>query len=363
MASLVEKYKNLISNFEKGQMVGLDIGLSAVKVALLSRSKKNKYALLNYGSVQLSEAAIIEDDIQKPDEVIDAISKAIKNAKIIKKQTCLGIAGPNTMAKRLSVPEGAKDEVRDNIEWESEQYMPFNADDAEIGFEIIESGDSDNVDAIVGAGRVDILEKYIEYAEEAERTVKVVDLNIFALSNIFELIYEDNIKEINARGAIIIDLGAQTTKILVYKNGGPILTKEINIGGVLVTEDIQRSLGVSYFEAEDLKIHGDEEGNLPEAIVVIIELHIQKLLDELKKVLNFYIATGSSEQVGYCFVSGGSARLPSITSAISELVGLETEEINPFDVIDIKGDFSDEELDSIATNGLVALGLSMRCNS
>ena len=60
--------------------------------------------------------------------------------------------GPNTVTKRLQVPDGPSDEVEDNILWESEQYIPFGADESEIGFSIIgKIEEEDVVDAVVGA--------------------------------------------------------------------------------------------------------------------------------------------------------------------------------------------------------------------
>ena len=149
----------------------------------------------------------------------------------------------------------------------------------------------------------------MENVKEAGLIPKVVDLNVFALVNIFEFIYANRLEELSEEGAIIVDFGAQYTSVIVYKNGAPVLTKEIAIGGVLLTEQIQRQMGVNYEEAEDLKIHGDDNGNLPEEVIDILESHNEKLIEELKKVLNFYIAAGSSEQVGYAFVTGGSLSL------------------------------------------------------
>ena len=119
-------------------------------------------------------------------------------------------------------------------------------------------------------------------------------------------------------------------------------------------------MGVSYEEAEDLKIHGDDNGNLPEEIIGILEQYNERLMEELKKVLNFYIAAGSSEQVSYAFVTGGSCRLPGIKEALQEFIDLDVEEIDPFEALEVKGQFSDEELDDLAYCGLVALGLAMR---
>ena len=347
--------------FEKGQLVGIDIGLSSVKIAVLSEAKKGSFKLEKYGHIPLSEAAIIEDEIQKPDEVIDAIASIVKSQKITKKIAAIGLSGPNTVTKRIQVPDGAKDEVEDNIMWESEQYIPFDADDAEISFAVIgKIVESDVVDAIVGAAKIDVVETYIEYIKEAGLTTKVVDLNSFSITNVFELVMGSRLPQVSDDGAIIIDFGAQYTSVIVYINGGPTLTKDIPIGGVLLTEEIQRTMGVSYEEAEDLKINGDDNGNIPEEILEILESHLDKLISELRKILNFYIAAGASDQVGHCFITGGSARLPGITESLQDLVDLDIEFLNPFDAIDIKMKLDPDEVEEIATTGVVALGLAMR---
>lgn len=346
---------------EKGQLVGLDIGLSAVKIAVFSEGKKGILKLEKFGTYPLSEAAIIEDEVQRPEELIEAIQSIVSDLGLKKKITCIGMDGPNTVTKRLQVPDGDKEEVEDNIFWESEQYIPFGADDAQIGFSIIGRIEEDDVvDAIVGAVKVDVAERYLDYIKEAGLHIRVVDLNVFALNNIFELCQDENLDEISDEGAIIIDFGAQYTSLLVYRNGGPILTKEINLGGVLITEEIQRTMGVSYEEAEDLKINGDDNGNLPEEILSILENHINKLIDELRKVLNFYIAAGSSEQVGHCFITGGGARIPGIKEALQDLTDLDVQELNPLEVMEVKADLDEDGLDDLVYTGAVALGLALR---
>ncbi len=359
--SLVEKIQEMKLNIAKGYLVGVDIGLSAVKIATMAEGKKGTYKLEAYESFPLSEASIIEDEVQKPEEIIEAIQSILSKNGIKRKIACLGMHGPNTVTKRLQVPDGDKEEVEDNIFWESEQYIPFGADDAQIGFSILgRSAEDDVVDAIVGAAKIDVVERYVGYLKEGGLHTRVVDLNVFAINNVFELCKEEQLEEISDEGAIIIDFGAQYTTLMVYRNGGPILTKEVNIGGVLITEEIQRSMGVSYEEAEDLKVNGDDNGNLPEEIIGILETHINRLMDELRKVLNFYIAAGSSEQVGHCFITGGGARVPGIKEALQDLTDLQVEELNPLEIIEIKGNFSEIELEDMAYCGLVAIGLSMR---
>lgn len=351
-----------MANFDKGQLVGVDIGLSAVKIALMSSPKKNRFRLDHYAAIPLSEAAIIEDEMQKPEEIVDALKQAIESARIKTRICNLGMDGPNTMTKRMQVPDGSKEDIEDNILWESEQYIPFGADESELDYAVLgKIEEADVVDTVVAAAKISVVENYIETVTEAGLIVRRVDLNVFAVNNMFELIAGDQLPEYSENGAIIIDFGAQTTTVMVYKNGGPVLTKEIPVGGVLITEEIQRQMGVSYEEAEDLKTHGDENGNLPEEILTIIQAQLSGQMAEIRKVLNFFIAAGSSEQVGYCFVTGGSCRLPGLVESLQDVIGMEAQYLNPFDVIEYdKKAFEDEALENIATTGLVSLGLGLR---
>ena len=364
MARLQDQFKDFMVNFEKGPLVGLDIGLSAVKVALLTHvnPKKAIYRLDHYASVPLSEAAIIEDEIQKPEELVEAIAKALEDAGITKKILNLGMDGPNTITKRLQVPDGTKDEVEDNVLWESEQYIPFGADDSEVDYQVLGTIEEDDVkDVIVAALKIDVVENYMHYVSEIGLVAKTIDLNVFAITNLFEVIVHEDLEAYSEEGAIILDFGAQTTTVIVYKNGGPVLTKEISIGGVLITEEIQRQMGLSYEEAEDLKTNGDENGNLPEEIVAIIEGQISEQMEEIKKVLNFYIAAGSSEQVQHCFITGGGCRLPGLETALESVIGVEVSILNPFDAIEFdKKAFDEDDLNKIITTGVVALGLGLR---
>jgi type IV pilus assembly protein PilM len=362
LAGLQDQIKDFLANFEKGQLVGIDIGLSAVKVALMSRPKKNLYRLEHYASIPLSEAAIIEDEIQKPEEIIEALENALAEAKITKKIVCLGLDGPNTMTKRLQVPDGTKEEIEDSVLWESEQYIPFGADESEVDFQVLGDIEGEDVkDVLIVAVKIDIAENYINIIKELKLIPKVVDLKVLAITNLFETAMKDEIDAYNAEGAIIVDFGAQKTTIIVYKNKGPLLTKEISIGGVLITEEIQRQMALSYEEAENIKTQGDDQGNLPEEILGIIEAQTKNLMDEIKKVLNFYIAAGSSEQILNCFVTGGGCRLPGIQEALADVVGCEVKIFNPFDGVEYdKKAFDSDELDKIITTGVVAMGLGMR---
>lgn len=359
---LQDQIKDLISELSQmgnTNVVGVDIGASSVKVCELSGSK-GKYKLAKFSMIKLSEAAIIEDQFEKPEEIVDALKQALKQAGIKNFSACLGLYGPNTIGKRLQMPAGTPQEIEDQVMWESEQYIPFGADVSSIGHQILGENEGGGVDVYMTAAREDLIERFQGIAKDAGLKVKIIDLNMIALNNIFEHSMKDKIDQME-QAALVIDIGAQTVKMIVYKNKAPIYNREINFGGHLITEEIQRQMGVSFEEAEDLKINGDEAGNLPEEIVAIINASLQNFFSEVKKSLNFFLSTSTEDKIEVCFITGGSSLLPGVKEGIEKILDVSVEYLNPMRKIDFDEKAFSQQMKSILiSQGSIAIGLSMR---
>jgi type IV pilus assembly protein PilM len=356
-ASLKDQLDDLLGKMNPGSIVGVDIGAHSIKVCEVGGSI-GKLKIERFGTFMLSEAALIEDEVQKPSEIVDGILEAFKSAGIKSKSVCLGLFGPYTMTKRLNVPEGTKDEIEDHIMWEAEQYITFGAEESQISFDIIGDNEGGGKDAIVAAAKNEVVENFSTLLKNAKLGVKVVDLNVIALSNVFEQCAGDDLEEYS-QGTLLLDFGAQSTKIIVYKRGGPIFTKEIAIGGGLITEEIQRQMGVSYEEAEDLKTSTDDNGNLPEEIMSIINIQLEQQISEVRKNINFYVTQGSAEKVNFCFITGGSSLLPGLAEKLTATTGIDVQRL------DILKSFKIDERkidnpDHFAAVAAVVIGLAMR---
>lgn len=356
--SLKDQLDELIGKLNPGSIVGVDIGSHSIKVCELAGSP-GKLRLERFGVFTLSEAALIEDEVQKPSEITEGIIEALNRAKIKSRTVCLGLFGPNTMTKRLNVPEGTAEEVEDHIMWEAEQYITFGADDSQIDYDIVGENEGGGQDALVAAAKNELIDSYTELLKSAKIQVKVVDLNVLALSNTFEQVAKGNLDEYS-QGTLLLDFGAQTTKIVVFKRGGPVFTKEIPVGGSLITEEIQRQMGVSYEEAEDLKTTTDENGNLPEEILNIINIQIEKQIADVRKNINFYITQGSAERVSYCFVSGGGSLLPGLMEKLTEATGIAAERLDVFSAVKVDEKKINHSLEQLAAISPVVIGLAMR---
>ena len=120
-------------------------------------------------------------------------------------------------------------------------------------------------------------------------------------------------------------------------------------------------MGVSYFEAEDLKKHGDENGNLPEEVLDIMDEIVESFFKEIKKTVDFYISSTGEEDLNKCIITGGNCLIPSIEEGLRDLIGMTVEILDPLDVVNIKEDqFENDDLQEFKYRGAIALGLALR---
>lgn len=355
---IVEKIKDLFGIVDT-QIVGLDIGLSAVKMAEVSRTS-NGYKLTKFVSIPLSEGSLIEDEIQKEEEIISAIQAAHSKMKAKTKQVCIGLFGPNSVVRKIQLPGGTIEEIEDQVLWEAEQYLPFPVEETNLDQFIVGENEGGGVDVVVAAVRKELLSNYKALVENSGFKLKIADIGALALNNVFELAVGDKMKDKATVSWLVIDFGAQKSTCLIYKNGMPLFIKELQIGGNMITEEIQRQLGVNYSEAEDLKIYKDENGNFPEEISNIISDISSKFCSEIKKMVDFYVTSTSDDSLDTCYVTGGNLNLDGFLERMAETLGLEIEIINPFDAIEVDKSIPEDQLEYIAHAGVVAIGLAMR---
>jgi type IV pilus assembly protein PilM len=341
-------------------LIGLDIGLSSVKMSFIESDGRGNYILNKYASVDLPEASIVDDEIQKEEEVVEALRLCLAEINVSTNLVNMGLSGPNTIARKIQLAGGTKDEIAEQVEWEAEQYLPFPIEESSMSFHILGDNEGGGVDVLVCAARSDILLNYKDLIESAELRASIVDLNLTAITNVFELIMGSKLDDPEP-SYMILDFGAQKTECIIYKKRKIQFTKEMNIGGIMITEEIQRQLGVNYDEAEDLKTTGDENGNLPEEVLEIIDDVAESFFSEIKKTIDFYVSSTSDESLIGCYITGGGAMLPGLLEGLEALLGVDVSIMNPFEVFEYNEKYIPKDMiNSIAYRGVVVLGLGMR---
>ena len=341
---------------KKKEVIGIDIGSSSVKLIQI-KDLKGSYQLLNAGIVPLPSEAIVDNTLMDSSSIVNAINSLVTSLGVKVKDVACSISGNSVIIRKISLPFMPVEELEDQITWEAEQYIPFDINDVNMDFQILspDSVDPSKMIVLLVASKRDIINDYIAVFNDAGMVLSVVDVDSFAVQNAFEMNHDVGTEDVLA----LINIGASIMNINVLKDGTSLFTRDVQMGGNLYTEEIQKQLGVSGFEAERMKILA-AEANSYELLEVLTKVN-ETIGQEIRRSLDFYNSTASDDRITKVFVSGGSSKGYKFIESVSEKVGLPVEMINPFAKLKFnEKDFDPEYLQEIGPLMAVTVGLAIR---
>jgi type IV pilus assembly protein PilM len=340
--------------------VGLDIGSSSVKLVQL-KERKGGFSLAAWGQAPLPPEAIVDGALMNSSAIVDAVRQLANEQRIKTKEVAIGVRGHSVIIKKIQLPRMGQEELDESIQWEAEQYIPFDVKDVNIDTEILTpAGDAaGQMDVLLVAAKKDMINDYTSVCAEAGLTVTVVDVDAFAVQNAWEANYEPAAGET----VVLINVGAAVSNINIIANGITTFTRDITMGGNAFTEEIQKQLNISYDEAEALKVGGQGETDavVPQEVERVIQGVADQMAGEIQRSLDFYAATAADNRIARVFLSGGTARIPALFKVIEARAGVPVELLNPFKTIDIDHKrFDAAAMQNAAPAAAVAVGLALR---
>ncbi len=345
----------------KGKLaVGLDIGSSSVKLVQL-KERKGGHALQAFGMARLPPEAIVDGALMNSTAIVQAVQDVAREAGVKQKEVAIGVRGHSVIIKKISMPRMSQEELDESIQWEAEQYIPFDVKDVNIDTQILtpEGDAAGQMDVLLVAAKKDMINDYTSVCAEAGLSAAVVDVDAFAVQNAFEVNYELPAGET----VVLINVGAAVTKINIVANGITTFTRDITMGGNAFTEEIQKQLNISYDEAEALKVGGQGETDavVPQEVERVIQGVAEQMAGEIQRSLDFYAATAADSRVARVHVSGGTARIPALFRVIEQRAGVPVEILDPFKSIEVDPKrFDGAVISAAAPSAAVAVGLALR---
>ena len=231
--------------------VGLDIGASSVKAVQLKRSR-GANELVRLGVAPLHPETIVDGVIMDSGTVISAIQQIFTENQIKTKDVVVAVSGHSVIVKKIRITKMKPEELEEAIPFEAEQYVPYAIEDVNLDFQVLENADpgSPDMDVLLVAVKKDIINDYLSIISTAGLNAVVVDVDAFALENAFELAYELDRDQVVG----LVNLGAAVMNINILQGGFSEFTRDSPLGGNRYTESIQKMLGLSYEQAETLKL-------------------------------------------------------------------------------------------------------------
>jgi type IV pilus assembly protein PilM len=339
--------------------VGLDIGSSGVKLVQL-KERKGGYALQAFGTAPLPPEAIVDGALMNSAAIVSAIQELVAQQKVKTKEVAIGVRGHSVIIKKISLPRMTQEELDESIQWEAEQYIPFDVKDVNIDTQILtpEGDAAGQMDVLLVAAKKDMINDYTSVCAEAGLTATVVDVDAFAVQNAYEANYEAGTDTV-----VLINVGAAVANINILAKGSTTFTRDITMGGNAFTEEIQKQLNISYDEAEALKVGGQGETDavVPQEVERVIQGVAEQLAGEIQRSLDFYAATAADSRIARVYLSGGTARIPALFKVLEARAGVPVEILNPFKNIEVDNRrFDPAVILAAAPSVAVGVGLALR---
>ncbi len=341
---------------KKIEPIALDIGSTFIKLVKLKGSNKN-YQLQKFGMVSLPPEVIVEGAVMDAGRVVEAIRQLLAEQKVTTKEAVISVSGSSVIIKRVSVADMTDEELAESIRWEAEQYIPFSIDDVNVDFQKLgPGGAAGQADVLLVAVKKDKINDYVNLVKEAGLEPVVMDVDAFALANMYELNYE-----MEPGITALLNIGASVMNINILKDGASIFTRDISVGGNRYTEALQRDFGLTYEDAERVKRGETVEGADAEQIAGVMSSVTDDIVTETQRSFEFFRSTTGSDRVSRVLVSGGCARIGNFTSVLSERLEIPVEVVNPFKNIKVDTKrFDPALLAESAPLSAVAVGLAIR---
>ncbi|WP_027714722.1 type IV pilus biogenesis protein PilM [Desulfuromonas sp. TF] len=342
----------------KKDIIGIDIGSSSAKLVQL-REAKGVYHLVNLGLAPLPPEAIVDNAIMDSSSVVEVVIGLVKSLKVKTQNVATSISGHSVIIRKILLPIMTEEEMEASIQWEAEQYIPFEISEVNLDFQILgpDVNDPSQMNVILVAAKKDFVNDYVAVFKESGLNPQVMDVDCFALENAFEINYGFETEE----NVALINMGASAMNINILKGGESVFTRDIQVGGNMFNEEIQKRLGLGSEDAEAVKLGLEIEDVDHASVTEVITDAAETLAQEVQRSLDFFSATSADEKVQKLYLAGGVSKTPQVQAALERRLGMSVEVLDPFrQVVVNEKEFDPEYIRSVGPLFPVAVGLAMR---
>jgi len=338
-------------------LIGLDIGSRSLKASEIVETKSG-HSLQHFGMLDIAYDAIEEGVIKDADEIAASIRKLFNENSFKTQNVAVSIGGYSVIVKKISVQTMTEEQLQESINSEAEQYIPFDISEVNLDYQIL--GEAENnpnqMDVLLVAVKKEVVNSYVNLIQMAGLNPCVIDIDAFALQNIFELNYAPEDETI-----ALIDIGASKISLNILKGNSSVFIRDVALGCGLINEKIVSLVDCSYEEAEQLKYSDQPDKISPNDVKEIISSVIDDLCNEIRNAIDFFYSTYPDDQIKRIVLSGGGAHIKGFRELLAVETSSEVEIINPFKNIQIdEKKFDISYLERIASQAAISMGLSIR---
>ncbi len=334
--------------------VGLDIGSGYIKAVVINHGSGHP-VLEKIALAPVADDAIVEGEVMDPRLVADAVRDLLGTAQIKARDVVVAVGGRDVIIKKIQMDRMKEADARDVIRWEADQHVPFDPENVELDFQILDpDGDGLQMQVLLVAAKRELVESKLALLGEIGLDARIIDVEAFALHNAFERNYPEAMRGVVA----LANIGHETTVVNLLEDGVPVLTRDLPIGVRRLREDLQRERGMPA-DAADRVVRG---ADLDPALAPHVATRGEELALGIERAAAFLqTATRPSAQLSRVYLTGGGSRVPGLAGVLGDRLKIQVTPAHPVERLDVAPDaFDGLSMDEIAPLLMLPVGLALR---
>ena len=341
---------------KKVPLVGLDIGSRTIKAAEIIETKTGQ-VLKKFGMTDIAPGLIEEGTINDPEDVAESIRQLFKSYSIKKRNVALSIGGYSVIVKKINVQTMAEEQLQESIHFEAEQYIPFDISDVNLDFQILGPNENNpnQMNVFLVAAKKEMVNDYINLTNLAGLNPCIVDVEAFALQNIFEINYDTEDENI-----ALIDIGASKTSLNILKGSSSVFMRDVSLGCGQINQKIISLVNCSFEEADEIKLGHQPDRISEEDMKEITSTIVSDWCTEIRRALDFFYSTYPDDQIKRIVLSGGGGNIAEFRELLAAEASAAVETINPFGKFSVDDSLDPLFIKEIAPQAAICMGLAIR---
>lgn len=288
-------------------LIGLDINETGMKIMAIDTKK---WLVLGYGSIDLEPAKMKESFAGDGSYIADSLKKLV-NEKIVgtlpSNHVVIGIPTAGTYSRTFTVPTSLAKNLKDAVQTEADQYIPIPSSTLYLDYQVIEHT-KEELTVLMSAVAKPSVDVFTKAAEQANLRPVLIEPSISAVARLLTTTEEGHLP------TVIVDIGPAGTDIAILDEGFIRVTASTAIGGNTFTLAIAKKMDITLENAHQLKVlNGLSAGPRQKAITSALQPNLQRIVEEVKKVMRYYNERISKDRkLEQLLIVGGGSNIPGL---------------------------------------------------
>lgn len=324
-------------------LVGLDIQPETIKLLEIN-AHDGINRIENFGITMLPAGAIVKDEIKNADVIANSLKELFRQFNVKTKSVALAIPRSAAIIKNITVDSRLTPSEIESRAWiEANRYFPDLVGDINLDFSITgpNAQDATQLDMVLVACRKEHIKPYLEIIRQSGLTVKIVDVNCYALERAMALINKGD----TADNLALLNLNFTLSSLVVVQQNQLIYAHDHTYDGIRLTSQINK---IETPPSSGPGIDPKYEAVLKESLTA-----------HLRHTMHFFYSSRPNVSIQKLIVSGDCATLPYLLEFIKQETNIETELADPFTNMKLDPNINTDELHKSAPGLMLSCGLAL----